>query len=160
MRLLSAVISLFSLALSSISAQTSPGNCSINKSTQVRVESKHLHGRWRLHLMGSWLLLFNKWYNVAWRFERKYFLMQEPSLPSLYIHHKITQFNSRKHRSIQDSQCIGRPFFLKLKVEILLICGVKPECRILSISFASEICAEKFVSIKWHTCNTFDICLF
>ena len=57
MRLLPAVISVFSLALSSISAETSPGNRSIYKSTRERVDSKGLHGRCRFHLMGSWIYI-------------------------------------------------------------------------------------------------------
>ena len=35
--------------------QVSPGNRSNYKSTRERVDSKGLYGRWRLHLMGSWL---------------------------------------------------------------------------------------------------------
>ena len=37
--------------------EVSPGNRSNYKSTRERVDSKGLYGRWRLHLMGSWLLL-------------------------------------------------------------------------------------------------------
>ena len=36
------------------SRETSSGNRSIYKSTRERVDSKGLHGRWRLHPMGSW----------------------------------------------------------------------------------------------------------
>ena len=39
--------------------ETSPGNRSIYKSTRERVDSKGLHGRCRLHLMGSWQILMN-----------------------------------------------------------------------------------------------------
>ena len=35
--------------------ETTPGNRFIYKSTRERVDSKGLYGRYRLHLMGSWL---------------------------------------------------------------------------------------------------------
>ena len=35
--------------------EVSPGNRSNYKSTRERVDSKGLYGRWRLHLIGSWL---------------------------------------------------------------------------------------------------------
>ena len=37
--------------------EVSPGNRSNYKSTRERVDSKGLYGRWRLHLMGSWVYL-------------------------------------------------------------------------------------------------------
>jgi len=37
--------------------EVSPGNRSNYKSTRERVDSKGLYGRWRLHLMGSWLII-------------------------------------------------------------------------------------------------------
>ena len=38
-----------------LARETSSGNRSIYKSTRERVDSKGFSGRWRLHLMGSWL---------------------------------------------------------------------------------------------------------
>lgn len=40
-----------------LARETSSGNCSIYKSTRERVDSSGLYGRWRLHLMGSWVYL-------------------------------------------------------------------------------------------------------
>ena len=48
------VISLFSLAPSSISTRNLLRELSIYKPTGERVNSNRLYGRWRLHLMGSW----------------------------------------------------------------------------------------------------------
>ena len=47
--------------------ETSPGNRSIYKSTRERVDSKGLHGRYRLHLMGSctFTALYTIWNLVA-----------------------------------------------------------------------------------------------
>ena len=43
---------------------SSPGNRSNYKSTLERVDSKGLYGRWRLHLMGSWLI-FISWLYIT-----------------------------------------------------------------------------------------------
>ena len=48
--------------------EVSPGNRSNYKSTRERVDSKGLYGRWRLHLIGSWLYLLS----AAISFEKKH----------------------------------------------------------------------------------------
>ena len=78
--------------------QTSPGNLSISKSTQERVDSKGLYGRCRLHLMGSCIrsklmqmhrqllfemrVCFSEWYFSSWpsRVVRDYLIIFRSSL--------------------------------------------------------------------------------
>ena len=76
--------------------ETSSGNSSIYKSTRERVDYKGLCGRWRLHVMGSWLRLHHtshfSWIHVLKSFSSLQMLHWHFDcfpLLSLFVHWKL-----------------------------------------------------------------------